>query len=141
MRITSEKELKPVFTNLYNVAKHLLECGKEVLVEVSEFKPKRTNAQNNYYWEINTQVANFLNEKDLTYGEFEIPYNKNIIHDIQLKLFGIDTTTKMTIKEFCDYETKVILFWQERTGWNWQPDELPESYLIRKGYDLERNLR
>lgn len=141
MRISSSKELNPVFRSLYETAKILLDNGKEVLAEVKEFKPKRTNEQNAYYFLINNEVAEFLNDAGLTYGEFNIPYNKDIIHSIQKKIFGIETTTKLSIREFCDYETKVIHFWQERTHGNWQPTELPESYLIKKGYDLEYNLR
>lgn len=141
MKISTLAELKPVFRSLYEQAQALLECGKEVLAEVQEFKPKRTNAQNDYYWQINQEVADFLDDAGLRYGEFKIPYNKNIIHEIQKTIFGIDTTRSMSKREFCDYETKVIHFWQERTEGNWQPSELPVSYLIRKGYDFERNLR
>lgn len=141
MKISKMTELKPVFRYLYDTAQALLECGKEVLVEVEEFKPKRTNAQNNYYHLMCQEVADFLNSCELTYGEFKLPYNKHLVHDIQKKIYGIDTTTKMSIQEFCDYETQVIHFWQERTNWEWQPSELPVSYLIRKGYDFERNMR
>lgn len=141
MKIRNVTELKPIFRSLYDTAKILLDNGKEVVAEVSEFKPKRTNAQNSYYFLLNNEVANFLNDSGLTYGEFNLPYNKDIIHEIQKKVFGIETTTKMTVKEFCDYETQVIHFWQERTHGEWQPSETPEIYLIRKGYDLEYNLR
>lgn len=141
MRIHSKNDLKPCFRVLYHTAELLIDNGLEVSAEVCEFKPKRTNAQNAYYFLINNEVAKFLNDSGLTYGEFNLPYNKDIIHEIQKKLYGVATTTKMTIKEFCDYETQVINFWQERTRGQWQPSELPESYLIKKGYDLERNLR
>ena len=141
MKISSTKELNPVFRSLYETAKILLDYGKEVIVEVHEFKPKRTNEQNAYYFLMNNEVAKFLNEAGLTYGEFNLPYSKDIVHEIQKKIFGIETTTKLSIKEFCDYETQVIHFWQERTHGEWQPSELPESYLIKKGYDLEYNLR
>lgn len=141
MKISTLAELKPVFRNLYDTAKIMLENGKEVSAEVSEFRHKRTNAQNAYYFLLCNEVCQFLNDCGLSYGEFNLPYNKDIIHEIQKKVFGIDTTTKMTISEFCEYETKVIHFWQERTHGEWQPSELPESYLIKKGYDLERNLR
>ena len=141
MKISSTKELNPVFRSLYETAKILLDKGKEVIAEVHEFKPKRTNEQNAYYFLINNEVAKFLNGAGLTYGEFNLPYSKDIVHEIQKKIFGIETTTKLSIKEFCDYETQVIHFWQERTHGEWQPSELPESYLIKKGYDLEYNLR
>ena len=141
MRISNKKELNPVFRALYDQAGLLLDYGKEVVLELSEFKPKRNNEQNAYYWLFNSWVANFLNEAGLTYGEYEIPYTSEIIHEIQKKVFGIETTTKMTVKEFCDYETQVIHFWQERTHGEFQVPELPLSYLSKKGYDLEYNLR
>lgn len=141
MKISKKEELNPIFKSLYNTAKILLENGKEVLAEVSEFKYKRTNAQNSYYWELNKQIAEFLDKAGLKYGEYKLPYNKDIIHGIQKQVFGIDTTTSMTKEEFCEYETRVICFWQEKTKGEWLPEELPESYLIKKGYDFERNLR
>lgn len=141
MRISNKKELNPVFRALYDQAGLLLDYGKEVVLELSEFKPKRNNEQNAYYWLFNGWVANFLNEAGLTYGEYEIPYTSEIIHDIQKKLFGVKTTTKMTVGEFCDYITKVTSFWQERTHGEFQVPELPLSYLNKKGYDLEYNLR
>ena len=141
MKISTLAELKPVFRNLYDTVKIMLENGKEVVAEVQEFKKKRTNEQNAYYFLLNNEVAKFLNDCGLTYGEFNLPYNKDIIHEIQKKVFGVETTTKLNIQEFCDFETQVIHFWQERTHGEWRPSELPESYLIKKGYDLERNLR
>lgn len=141
MKISTLVELKPVFRSLYDSARLMIENGKEVVAEVQEFKPKRTNEQNAYYFLLNNEVAKFLNDCGLTYGEFNLPYNKDIIHEIQKKLFGVETTTKLNIQEFCDFETQVIHFWQERTHGEWRPSELPESYLIKKGYDLERNLR
>ena len=141
MKISTLAELKPVFRNLFDTAKFMLENGKEVVAEVQEFKKKRTNEQNAYYFLLNNEIAKFLNDCGLTYGEFNLPYNKDIIHEIQKKVFGVETTTKLNIQEFCDFETQVIHFWQERTHGEWRPSELPESYLIKKGYDLERNLR
>lgn len=141
MRITSEKELKPVFRALYDKASMMLSTGKEVSIEIGEFKNKRSTDQNAYYWNLNTWIAECLNDAGCTYGEFEVPYTSELIHDINKKIFGIKTTTKMNIHEFCDYTTKVTQFWQERTHGEFLPKELPVQYLIRKGYDLERNLR
>lgn len=141
MRISSEKELKPVFRALYEQANIMLNAGKEVSVEVLEFKNKRSLAQNDYYWLLNKWIAECLNNAGCTYGEFKIPYTSELIHDIDKKIFGLITTTKMDVHEFCDYTTKVTQFWQERTKGEFIPKELPSQYLIRKGYDLERNLR
>ena len=141
MKISSEKELNPVFRALYNQASVMLNAGKEVNAEVTEFKNKRSTDQNAYYWNLNTWIADCLNDAGCTYGEFEVPYTSELIHDINKKIFGLKTTTKMDIHEFCDYTTKVTQFWQERTHGEFLPKELPVQYLIRKGYDLERNLR
>ena len=141
MKITSEKELNPVFRALYDKASMMLGAGKVVSVDVAEFKNKRSTDQNAYYWNLNTWIADCLNDAGCTYGEFEVPYTSELIHDINKKIFGIKTTTKMGIHEFCDYTTKVTQFWQERTHGEFLPKELPVQYLIRKGYDLEYNLR
>lgn len=141
MKITSEKELNPVFRALYDKASMMLGAGKVVSIDIAEFKNKRSNDQNAYYWNLNTWIADCLNDAGCTYGEFEVPYTSELIHDINKKIFGLKTTTKMDIHEFCDYTTKVTQFWQERTHGEFLPKELPVQYLIRKGYDLEYNLR
>lgn len=141
MKISTEKELKPVFRALYNQASMMLGAGKVVSIDIAEFKNKRSNDQNAYYWNLNTWIADCLNDAGCTYGEFEVPYTSELIHDINKKIFGLKTTTKMDIHEFCDYTTKVTQFWQERTHGEFLPKELPVQYLIRKGYDLEYNLR
>jgi hypothetical protein len=141
MKISSKAELKPVFRAMYEQAEALLACEKQVLIEVSEFKPKRSNEQNAYYWLYNAELANFFNDVGLSYGEFEIPYTSEIIHDIQKKLFGVKTTTKMKTGEFCEYIHRLQSFWSEKTNGEFMMSELPESYLIRKGFDLEYNLR
>ena len=141
MIISNIDSLNQSFRALHTQAKTMLEKGKMIEVVVSEKKTKRSNDQNAYYFLINKQVADFLNDSGLSYGEFDLPYTSEIIHEIQKKVFGVKTTTKMTVGEFCEYENKVILFWQERTGYEWQPSEMPASYLVSRGYDFERNLR
>lgn len=133
MYIADLKELKPKFTMLYEQAKHLLEGGA-VDVEVKKHVHKRSNAQNNYYHLMCQEVANFLSEAGMTYGEYEIPYTGDLLHELNKKLFGVKTTTKLSKEEFCDYMTKMIQFWQERTNWEWTPSEMPDSYLAKMGY-------
>lgn len=141
MKISTQAELKPAFRALFEQANNMLACGKNVVVEVSEFRNKRSNDQNSYYWKYNSELADFFNDSGLSYGEYSIPYTSEIIHDIQKKLFGIKTTTKMTTGEFCDYIHKLQSFWSDKTNGEFMMSELPESYLISKGYDLEYNLR
>lgn len=141
MIIRSKKELDQAFKLAENQAYLMLDSGKTVSLEVGEFKKKRTNEANAYYWLFNSWVAEFLNDSGLSYGEHSIPYTGELIHEIQKKLFGIITTTKMSVSEFCQYINRITVFWQEKTCGEFTPKELPISYLERKGYDFERNSR
>lgn len=114
----------------------MLNSGKKILVEVSEKKNKRSNEQNNYYWLFNGQLADFLNNAGLRYGEHNIPYTSDLLHSINKQLFGVRTTTKMSVGEFCEYMNKLLLFWQEKTCGEFQMSELPANYLERKGYTI-----
>ena len=102
-------------------------------VEVKEFKPKRSNPQNDYYWVQNESVSKFLNESGLSMA-FGLPFTSEAIHEINKKFLGVQTTTKMSIPEFCEYMTKMFSFWTEKTRGNWQPEESPYGYLERVGY-------
>lgn len=102
-------------------------------VEIKEFKPKRTNPQDNFYWLQNQSVANCLNDAGLRMA-FGIPFTKDAIHEINKKFLGVQTTTKMSVPEFCEYMTRMFAFWTEKTRGNWQPEESPYGYLERVGY-------
>lgn len=134
MYISSTAQLKPSFRALYNQAELMLNAGKKITVEVLEKKNKRTNEQNAYYWLFNGELSSFLNDSGLSYGEHQIPYTGELIHEINKKLFGVKTTTKMSIGEFCEYMNKLLLFWQQKTQGEFQMSELPANYLERKGY-------
>ena len=123
----------PDLVKTFNHAKNLLQKNKSVEVDVKN--KKRTNDQNAYYWILCTNIADFLTESGCTYGEFNLPYTSELVHEVNKCLFGIETTTKMDVKDFCDYTTKITSFWQERTNGMWYPPELPTSYLIAHGYD------
>lgn len=133
MYIKDNTELKAKFTMLYEQAKHLLEVGA-VDVEIKKHKQIRSREQNNYYHLICGEVAKFLDSAGLSYGEFNIPYTGELLHELNKKLFGVKTTTKLSKEEFCEYMTRVIQFWQERTNWEWMPSELPETYLLKRGF-------
>lgn len=136
MYIKDRTELRDKFTLLYRQAEHLLEAGA-VDVEVKKHKHIRSKEQNNYYWLICSEVANFLRLNCPPYGEDKLDYDNDLIHKINKKKHNVDTTTKLSIQEFCDYMTEVILYWQERTNWEWAPSELPVSYLAQRGYTEE----
>lgn len=135
MIIRCKTDLHPTFTMLYKQAEKLLDCGKLINVEVKEHKTRRSLEQNAYYWLICGQVGEFLSDAGLSYGDYNLPYTSELIHEINKQVFGKRTTTKMTTSEFCDYTTKIVQFWQEKTSFDWQPSELPESWLIAHGYN------
>ena len=112
----------------------MLDNGKQVDIDVKEHINKRSIEQNNYYFLFCSELAKFFDDAGLSYGEYKIPYTTDLIHDFNKKIFGVKTTTKLSIKEFCQYMTKVLIFWTERTHGEFQIKELPESYLQRKGY-------
>lgn len=129
----------PLFLNnlIIDMRNLLIASNTGIDVEVKKHKHNRTSAQNSYYWIVNTSISDFLNDSGLTYGEYNIPYTKDIIHLINKKIFGQDTTTKMSIGEFWEYMTKVILFWKDRTNGMYEVPMTPASYFISRGYDKE----
>nr|DAR97453.1 MAG TPA: protein NinB [Caudoviricetes sp.] len=137
MYISQISQLKQSFRALFTQAELMLNAGKRITVEISEKKQKRSNEQNSYYWLFNGQLADFLNQSGLSYGEHKIPYTGELIHEINKKLFGIKTTTKMSTGEFCQYMNKLLLFWQEKTQGEFMMSELPANYLERKGYFIK----
>ena len=134
MRIDNMQSLDASFRSLYRTAKLMLENGKMVLAEVTEFKPRRTKAQNDYYWEYCTQVAKFLTINTGGYTKYKLDYDKDLIHKIHKKKLSIDTTRKMSIQEFCNFMYEIDAFWITETEGAFQMSETPENYLHRKGY-------
>lgn len=133
MYIKDKSELKIKFRALFEQAEHLIEAGS-IDVEVKKHVHKRSSAQNNYYFLICEEVAKFLNRNCPPYGEDKLDYDKELIHRINKKKHNIETTTKLSIGDFCDYMTEVIAYWQEKTSFEWMPSELPATYLINRGY-------
>lgn len=136
MYIEKEEHLKSSMNALFRQALLIIRNGGAVDAEVKKHENNRTREQNAYYWLVNKQIADFLDKSGLSYGEYQIPYNKDIIHEINKKLFAVKTTTRLSIGNFCEYMHRVLQFWQERTHGNFQISELPENYFERKGYVL-----
>lgn len=134
MYIASTDQLDYAFNCLKEQAKLLLNNGKKVDAEVKMHRQIRSSEQNNYYWLIAGEIATFLNEAGLSYGEHALPYTGELVHEINKKIFAIKTTTKLSISEFCQYMTKVIFFWQEKTLGEFSPSELPQSWLSNHGF-------
>lgn len=134
MYIGNKAYQNKVFRMLYDNATVLLDAGKAVDVTVAEHKVKRTNAQNNYYFLFNGELAKFLNESGLSYGEYKLPYTTELVHEINKSLFGVSTTTKMKKDEFFEYMTKLMSFWTEKTAGQFIMSESPYGYLEKVGY-------
>ena len=133
MYIGNKAYQNKVFRMLYDNVTVLLDAGKAVDVTVAEHKVKRTNAQNNYYWLFNGELAKFLDEAGLSYGEYKLPYTGELVHEINKSLFGVSTTTKMKKDEFCEYMTKLMSFWTEKTAGQFIMSESPYGYLEKTG--------
>lgn len=127
--------LNKVFRMEYDRAKILLNNSKDGIdVEVKEHKIKRSNQANAYYWLFNTELAKFLDDSGLSYGEYKLPYTGELVHAINKSLFGVSTTTKMKKDEFCEYMTKLMSFWTEKTAGQFIMSESPYGYLEKVGY-------
>lgn len=111
----------------------LANCKDGVDVEIREHKRKRTNEQNRFYWLNVNEIATVLNEAGASYGDYGLAFSTEIIHEINKKMIGEATTTKMSVKEFGEYMEKVFSFWIEKTNGFFQPKESVYSYLERTG--------
>lgn len=136
MYIKDKTELRDKFTVLYRQAENLI-MASPIDVDVKVHKNIRSKAQNDFYHQMCTEIADFLRKAEAKYGKFNTKYTKNLIHEINKSQFDVETTTKMTVSEFCDYMTQVIAFWQEETNYYWIPSELPISYMRDHGYTEE----
>lgn len=134
IKVTSEQGFLEALDVIKQCGLSFLKSAKKVSLEVTKTVETRSNAQNRYYFEFNSWVRDTMNKAGCTYGEYELPYTTEIVHDINKKIFGHETTRKMSIEEFCDYITQVSAFWIERTNGALEIPELPKEYLIKRGY-------
>ena len=113
----------------------LLNCKDGVLIEISEFKPKRTDLQNNFYWANVRDITDILRAYNIkkTIMGFKLLLTDEDVHEINKQVFNIKTTTKLSKKEFCDFMDSLFAFWIEKTKGKWQPKELTRGYLERTG--------
>mgnify|MGYP002523135566 FL=1 len=134
IKVTSEQGFLEALDVIKQCGLSLLKSAKEVSLEVTKIVENRSNAQNRYYFEFNSWVRDTMNKAGCTYGEYNLPYTTELIHDINKKIFGYETTRKMSIEEFCDYITQVSAFWIERTNGALEIPELPKEYLVKRGF-------
>lgn len=134
IKVTSEQGFLEALNVIKQCGLSLLKSAKEVSLEVTKTVETRSSAQNRYYFEFNSWVRDTLNKAGCTYGEYDLPYTTDLVHEINKKIFGYETTRKMSVQEFCDYITQVSAFWVERTNGNLEIPELPMDYLVQRGY-------
>jgi len=89
----------------------ILRITREV-IEIKEYKPKRTNLQNRFYW----AILNFIqhetgNDKDTLHAFFKHQF----LDKKRFQLFGIEfdsdvSTTKLNKKEFTHYIEMIRIF-------------------------------
>lgn len=137
IKVSSEQGLVDALNVIKGCALTHLKTVKEVCLELTKVVETRSLAQNRYYFEFNSWVRDTLNKAGCTYGEYNLPYTTELVHDINKKIFGYETTRKMSIQEFCDYITQVSAFWIEKTEGNLEIPELPFEYLQKRGYTEE----
>lgn len=137
MLIKTLDQWRAYCTSYYKQGEILLKNEKQLVGEPpNEFKPRRSIEQNNYYWAFNTEVAKFLDDAGCSYGEHNLPYNSELVHEINKHMFGIKSTKRLKVGDFCEYMTKLLILWQEKTAGEFFFDELPDNYLMRKGYTV-----
>lgn len=144
MYIGSINTLKPTFRHLYDQALFIINNGGAVDVELAKHKQKRTLEQNNYYWVFCEELAKFFQQHEIMHiyevcgVKIKVPFKKETVHEnLNKPLFGVETTTKMSIGEFCEYMTKLLIYWQDKTNNEFQMSELPANYLEKKGYTIK----
>ena len=82
------------------------------LIEIKEYKPKRTNLQNRFYWAIlNYLQSETGNDKDTLHAFFKHQF----LDKKRFQLFGIEfdsevSTTKLDKKEFTNYIEMIRVF-------------------------------
>ena len=134
IKVTSEQGFLEALDVIKQCGLSLLKSAKEVSLEVTKIVETRSNAQNRYYFEFNSWVRDTMNKAGCTYGEYNLPYTIELVHGINKKIFGYETTRNMSIEEFCDYITQVSAFWIERTNGALEIPELPKEYLVKRGF-------
>jgi hypothetical protein len=137
MYIRNKEVFEKELPNFIRTCQGLLDNSKNGIdIEIKKHSTKRNSGQNSFYWLNCNDIAKFLNDAGLTFETMagvKLPYNKDVVHEINVQVFSIKTTTKMSVSEFCEYMNKVFEFWKEKTRFGWQELESTYSYLERTG--------
>lgn len=134
MFIRNKDTLKRELPNITRACEGLLDNSKNgIEIKIEKHVAKRNSLQNSFYWLNVGDIAEFLDDAGCFFivDNVKLYYNKDIIHEINKKRFNVNTTTKMSVGEFCEYMEKMFIFWQEKTGYSWLPLESIMSYIER----------
>lgn len=104
----------------------------DVYVKEHQDTDKRNLAQNNFYWLNCSDLAQFFNDAGLLLDNCYL-YTAETIHDFNKQIFGVKTTTKMTVSEFSDYMNRIFEYWRNKTRNFWHEKESINGYLERTG--------
>ncbi len=84
---------------------------KACKVEIKEYKPKRTNLQNRYYWAILNFISSETgNETEYLHEYFKNKYLPGWYQLVFNEAIIINTTKSLNTKEFADYIEKISIF-------------------------------
>ena len=141
MIISNIDSLNQSFRALHTQAKIMLENGKVVEVVVSEFKPKRTNAQNDFLWVLYKHLVDFYDNTGFVIDELKVRFvTREFFHEYLKARFDVVSTKKLNRKEFCEYVDKIQFEMSTQSRKNYEY-LIPTPNLISLGYDFERNMR
>lgn len=141
MFIRNKEALKRELPNITRSCQGLLDNSKNGIdINYKKHTTKRSDPQNDFYWLNVSDIARFLDEAGCSYtvNDVKLDYDKDIIHAINKKKFGIDSTKKLSVGEFCEYMEKMFAFWQEKTRYEWIPLESTMSYIERTGLNINK---
>lgn len=108
-----KKKLITCEEDVEQIKKHLgeLDLDKKWEVEIKPFKFSRSSQQNKRYWKLIEELASYLGYDDQEMHELMkykfLSYKQDMLGD---EMVVVKSTTKLTIKEFVEYTSKVEQF-------------------------------
>lgn len=108
-RIQDGKLQSRAFAHFLSLAKE----GEEYSITVSDLKPKRSDAQNAYYWGVYLPIIS--RETGYTTMELHELFKKKFLKAKMVEVMGVEvfmvaSTTKLNKKEFTEYIMNIELF-------------------------------
>lgn len=132
MIIKDNMQLQEYLPKLKILCIKMLETTKYgIKLSVEKFKPKRTCDQNSFYWLNCGDIAKFLTNAGcfIVKMGYKCKWKKDDVHDVNKERFNVDSTSKLSKKEFIEYMEGMFAFWQEKTDYEWEPLDSSLVYL------------